>query len=89
MDLLEAPVLALLQLEPLLQSWKNICRLFHILAQFPFTISEQKLDYYHQKVNIPVAERFKTQDHEKLRNFKGFPEMLGIVEQVHSCATKL
>ena len=40
MDLLEAPVLALLQLEPLLQSWENISRLFHILAQFPFTISE-------------------------------------------------
>lgn len=30
---------------------KNICRLFQILAQFPFTINERELDYYHQKVN--------------------------------------
>ena len=32
-----------------MQSWKNICRLFHVLAQFPFTTSERELDYYHQK----------------------------------------
>ena len=43
---------------------QNFCRLFHVLAQFPFTTSETELDYYHQKVTVPVtsqiAERFKT-----------------------------
>ena len=34
-----------------LQSW-TICRLFHILAQFPFNTNETELDYYHQKVNV-------------------------------------
>ena len=36
---------------------KNIDRLFHILRQIPFTTSERKLDYYHQKVNIRVASQ--------------------------------
>ena len=39
---------------------QNICRLFHFLAKFVFTISETELDYYHQKVNVRVAERLKT-----------------------------
>ena len=39
---------------------QNICRLFHVLAQFPFMISEAELDYYHQKVNVRVAESVKT-----------------------------
>ena len=39
---------------------QNICRLFHVLAQFPFMISEAELDYYHQRVNVRVAERVKT-----------------------------
>ena len=30
---------------------QNICRHFHVLAQFLFTISETELDYYHQKMN--------------------------------------
>ena len=34
---------------------QNICRNFHFLAHFPFTISEAELDYYHQKVNVPFA----------------------------------
>ena len=29
---------------------KNICRLFDILTQFPFTACERELDYYYQKV---------------------------------------
>ena len=43
---------------------QNICRLFHVLAQFLLTASETELDYYHQEMNIRVAsrvtERFKT-----------------------------
>ena len=34
---------------------QNICRLFHVLAQFLFTTSETELDYYHQRVNVWVA----------------------------------
>ena len=36
---------------------QNICGLVHFLAQLLFTISETKLDYYHQKVNVRVASR--------------------------------
>ena len=43
---------------------QNICRLFHLLAQFFFTTSETELDFYHQKVSARiasrVAERLKT-----------------------------
>ena len=35
-------------------------------------------DYYHQKVNVRVAERLKTEDRKKLGNFKKIPEMLGL-----------
>ena len=48
---------------------QNICTLFHILAQFPFTITESALDYYHEKVNVRVTsqitERSKTKDFRK------------------------
>ena len=40
-----------------LQSWKDICRLFHMLAQFSFATNERGLDYYHQNVNVRVASR--------------------------------
>ena len=34
---------------------QNNCKLFHALAQLLFfTTSELELDYYHQKVNVPV-----------------------------------
>ena len=36
---------------------QNICRLFHFLAQFLFTASETKLDYYRQRENVEVASR--------------------------------
>ena len=53
---------------------KNICILFRILSQFPFTASARELDHYSQKVNIRVAsrvaERLKTQDLRKLGNPK-------------------
>ena len=56
---------------------QNICRIFHFLAQFLFTTSETKLDYYHQKVNVQVAyqvaEQLKAENPRKLGNF----EMLG------------
>ena len=80
---------------------KNLCRLFHILAQFPFTTSKSELDYYHQKVNVRVglrvAEQRKTYDLKKQGYFKEIPEMLGIEGKVFSqspknfdsCATKL
>ena len=31
---------------------QNNCRLFHVLAQFHFTTSELKLDYYYQNLNV-------------------------------------
>ena len=31
---------------------ENICRFFHVLAQFPLTISKRELDYYHEKMNL-------------------------------------
>ena len=44
---------------------KSICRSFHILAQFSFTLSQRGQNHYQLKVNIRVAsqvpERFKTQ----------------------------
>ena len=39
---------------------RKICRLFHILAQFPFTTVAREPDYYHQKLNIQISERHKT-----------------------------
>ena len=36
---------------------KMFCRLFHILAEFPFTTSERGIEDYHKKVNIWVASR--------------------------------
>ena len=39
------------------QSWKNVFRLFHILAQLPFTTSESELDYHPKKVNIRVTSQ--------------------------------
>ena len=34
-----------------------ICRLFHVLAQFLFTINEAELDYFYQKMSVLVASR--------------------------------
>ena len=50
---------------------QNICRFFQGLARFLFTASETELDYYHQKVNVRVAERLSTWDLKKLGNFIG------------------
>ena len=36
---------------------QNICRLFHVLAQFLFTTSKTKPDFYQQKVNARIASR--------------------------------
>ena len=49
---------------------QNICLLFHVLAQFLFTISETEQNYYHQKVNVRVAKRLKTYNLRELGNFK-------------------
>ena len=34
---------------------QNICKLFPVLAQFPFTTSETELNQYHQKLNVQNA----------------------------------
>ena len=39
---------------------QNICRLFQIFTQIPFTKSETELHYYHQKENVRVAEQLKS-----------------------------
>ena len=44
------------QLSQQLQPFTKIIRLFYLLAQFPFTLSETELDYYHQKLNVRVAK---------------------------------
>ena len=36
---------------------QNICRLFHVLAQFPLTVSEKELMYYHEKLNVRITSR--------------------------------
>ena len=36
---------------------ENIWRLFHVLTQLPFTISETELDYHHHRVSLQVTSR--------------------------------
>ena len=55
---------------------QNICRPFHVFAQFLLTTSESELDYYHQKMNVRVATRDVERPRE-LGNLKKMPEMLG------------
>lgn len=64
---------------------QKICRLFHALAQFLFSISERNLDYYHQEVNVRVVSRVagRRKTLRKLRSFKKVPEMQ-IWWRVHS-----
>ena len=38
---------------------QNICRLFHVLAQFLFTSSQTELDYYHWKVNVQLPHELQ------------------------------
>ena len=38
---------------------QNICRLFHVLVQFPFNISEMELVYYSQKVIVRVPHELR------------------------------
>ena len=56
---------------------RYICRLCHLIKQFPFTEIQTELDYQYQKVNEQVTEQRKTCDLRKLENFKKIPEMLG------------
>ena len=48
---------------------QNICRIYHVLAQFSFTTSETELVYYQQKVMYKAAECLKTKNLKKLKNF--------------------
>ena len=57
-------------------------------SHFSFTTSERELDYYHQKMNIRIAEQLKTSDPRKLGNFKETHEMLGTDTKVLSRLTK-
>ena len=57
-------------------------------SHFSFTTSERELDYYHQKMNIRIAEQLKASDPRKLGNFKEAHEMLGINTKVLSRLTK-
>ena len=72
---------------------QNICRLFHFLAQFLFTTSETKLDYYYQKMNgrvaSRVAEKLKTYDLRKLVSFNKIPEMFGFNSEYPAVHTKV
>ena len=46
---------------------KNIRWLFHVLAQFPSPqVNLKWIDYYHQKMNVRVAERINNWNHRKL-----------------------
>ena len=49
---------------------QNLWRLFYYLAQFVSTTCERTLDYYHQKVDVRVAEQVQTWDLRKWGNFK-------------------
>ena len=51
---------------------QNICRLFHVLAQFLFTSSQTELDYYHWKVNVRVTSRVAKQL-KTIREFRENP----------------
>ena len=51
---------------------------FHVLAQFSFTTNHTELNFYHQRVNVWVAGRLKTEDLGKLGNFKEFPDITEI-----------
>ena len=71
---------------------QNIYRLSHIiLAQYHFTTNESELNYYHQKVNVPVAsrvgERLKSLDLKKLEDFEKIHESLGIAGKSLACVT--
>ena len=63
----------------------------HVLAQFPFTPNHTELNYYHQKVNVWVVGRFKTEDPGKLGNFKKFYEIIGTDDEctVHYLKTHI
>ena len=54
---------------------------FHVLAQFPFTTNHTELNYCHQKVNVWVAGRLKTEDLRKLENFRKSPEIIEIDDE--------
>ena len=45
----------------LMRFLKLFTNTFYVLAKFPFTTSETDLDYYHQKLSIPVASRVAEQ----------------------------
>ena len=56
--------------------FKGMQRIFlHVILAHLLFHDKTKLGYYHQKVDIPVAERLETQDLKKLGNFKKAPEM--------------
>ena len=55
----------------------------YILTQFPFSISEKELGYFHQEVNVRVASRV-----DKRLKLRKIPEMFRINKQVFSRSSK-
>ena len=55
----------------------TIWKLFHVLAQFLFTIRETELDYYHQKAGVLVTSGDLR--NLRLKTFINFKEILGIL----------
>ena len=78
---------------------KMVCRLFHILAEFPFTTCGRGIDYYHKRVNVWAASRadkkLKTWDPWKLGNswnaWNWWKSTQPAIQKLNfgSCATKL
>ena len=62
------------------QMFEDFC---YILTQFPFSISEKELGYFHQEVNVRVASRV-----DKRLKLRKIPEMFRINKQVFSRSSK-
>ena len=57
---------------------QNICRLFHVLAQFFFTTSETGLDFITRNWMLELPHDLpKIYNFRKTRNYKKIPEMTG------------
>ena len=64
-------------------STRKMSFMVSFLTRFPFTTNETELNHYHQKAKVKVASRvtkqLKTEDLQKLGNFKKIVRMIEIV----------
>ena len=60
-----------------LQSWTKYLYIFSIFSTICLNRKRNGTRYYHQKVNIRVAERLKTSDLSKFGDLKKIPEIFG------------